>query len=167
MGLLMTANVKFPWCGINKMYDYLRLSMLLLCTWKCMHPAFPREQAVKDLDGDLADSVPALCLFLYGGVCSCFFHNQRSTSLISIQNMEDDGQMCHFMSWIVPFQNQFKGLSLPYCAKYLFIVQQYPVSRDYCAFLPRVDFSHVVNTDLIQATQTIESAQLMKQKTPT
>lgn len=136
MGLLMTANVKFPWCGINKMYNYLRLSMLLLCTWKCMHPAFPREQAVKDLDGDLADSVPALCLFLYGGVCSCFFHNQRSTSLISIQNMEDDGQMCHFMPWIVPFQNQFKGLSLPYCAKYLFIVQQYPVSRDYCAFLP-------------------------------
>lgn len=134
MDLLMTADVKFPWCGISKMYNYLCLSMLLLCTLKCMRAAFPREQAVEDLDGGLADSVPALLFFLYGGVCSCFFHDQRLTNLISIQNMEDDGQTCHFMSWIAPFQNQF--LSLPYYTKYSFIVQQYPVARDYWAFLP-------------------------------
>lgn len=99
MDLFMTADVKFPWCGINKMYNYLCLGVLLLCTLEWVHPAFPREQAVKDLDGDLASRVlPALCLLLYGGVCSRFFRNQRLTNLISLQNMEDDGQVCHFTS---------------------------------------------------------------------
>lgn len=111
--------------------------------------------------------LPALCLLLYRGVCSYFFHSPGLTNLISLQKVEDDGQMCHFMSWIVPFQSQFKGLSLPYCDKYSFVVQQYPVGRDYCAFLPLCCFSPRAYTDLIQATQTIESAQLMKQKTPT
>jgi len=32
-------------------------SMLLLCTLKRMHPTLPREQAVKDLEGDLANGV--------------------------------------------------------------------------------------------------------------
>lgn len=37
---------------------YILHSMLLLCTLKWMHPALPREQAVKDhLEGDLANGV--------------------------------------------------------------------------------------------------------------
>lgn len=78
----MTADVKFPLCGSNKMYSYIYLSVLLY-TLKWVHPAFPREQAVKDPDGDLANRVlPGTCLLLYGGVRSCYFHNQRLTNLI-------------------------------------------------------------------------------------
>lgn len=99
MGLFMTADIQFPWCGINKMYSYLYLSVLLAYTLKCVHPAFPREQAVKDPDGDLANRVlPAICLLLYGAVYSCYFHNRRLTNLLLFQNKEDDGQVCHFMS---------------------------------------------------------------------
>lgn len=135
--------------------------------WNACILPFPERR----LSRTLMVVLQIVCLhsaFSFMGVYALvFFHDQRLTNLISIQNMEDDGQTCHFMSWIVPFQNQFKDLSLPYCAKYSFIVQQYPVARDYWAFLPLCWFWPHGYTVLIQATQTIESAQLMKQKTPT
>lgn len=68
---------------------------------------FPEIRLSRTLMGILQTGWLACTLLLYGSVCSCF-HNQRLTNLISLQNMEDDGQMCHFTSWIVSFQNQFK-----------------------------------------------------------
>lgn len=82
MDLFMTADVKFPWCT-NKMYNYLCLSVLLLCTLKGVHPAFPRTQAVKDLDGLLQIVLPALWLLLYGGVCAYFCHSSRLINFIT------------------------------------------------------------------------------------
>lgn len=92
MDLLITSDVKFPWCGINKMY-----CLCLLCTLKCVHPAFHRTQAVKDLDGLLQVEccLHSACSFM--GVCALmFFHSLRLTNLFSLQNVEDDGQIsCH------------------------------------------------------------------------
>lgn len=50
----------------------------------------------------------ALCLLLYGGGWFYSFHSPRLANLFSLQNVEDDGQVCHFMSFIVPFQNQLR-----------------------------------------------------------
>lgn len=74
----MSTQVKFPWCGIYRIYKYICLTQSVTFVYlEWMHTTLPMEQADKDLEGEGSCKlwVSALHFFSYDNIWFRTFHN--------------------------------------------------------------------------------------------